>query len=152
MALHDPVRDHHLGGRISLLAQDPSSSPDVSLHNHRRCWHRGTQNSDLILGNFSEAHLSRFDSARLHRIEALLDCSDPGPFDRIIGGFAPSKEYDHDVMHLRGFAAWCGSFALVAGGELFSPTRFFIASPIGMLLLFLWSVGLIDVASLSTDV
>jgi hypothetical protein len=69
----------------------------------------GTQNSDLILGNFSEAHLSRFDSARLHRIEALLDCSDPGPFDRIIGGFAPSKEYDHDVMHLRGFAAWCAS-------------------------------------------
>jgi hypothetical protein len=28
----------------------------------------------------------------------------------------------------------------------------FIGSPIGTLLLFLWSVGLIDVASLSTDV
>jgi hypothetical protein len=42
--------------------------------------------------------------------------------------------------------------ALVAGGELFSPTHPFIAPPIGMLLLFLWSVGLIDVASLSTDV
>jgi hypothetical protein len=42
--------------------------------------------------------------------------------------------------------------ALVAGGESFSPTLPFIASPIGILLLFLCSVGLIDVASLSTDV
>jgi hypothetical protein len=37
--------------------------------------------------------------------EALLDCIDPGLFNRIIGGFAPPKEHPHDVMCLlRGFA------------------------------------------------
>jgi succinate dehydrogenase flavin-adding protein (antitoxin of CptAB toxin-antitoxin module) len=30
----------------------------------------------------------------------LLDCTDPDLFDWIIGGFAPPKEHDHDVMRL----------------------------------------------------
>jgi antitoxin CptB len=70
-----------------------------------RCWHRGTQESDLILGRFAEVHLAGFDSAQLDRFEALLECTDPDLFDWIIGGFPPPKEYDHDVMRLlRGFA------------------------------------------------
>ena len=32
-------------------------------------------------------------------------------------------------------------FAVAAGGELFAATHAFLASPIGMLLLFLWSVA-----------
>jgi len=65
-----------------------------------RCWHRGTQESDLILGRFAETHLDNFDNAQLDRLEALLDCTDPDLFDWIIGGFTPPKEYDHDVMRL----------------------------------------------------
>ncbi len=71
-----------------------------------RCWHRGTQESDLILGRFSELHLASFDNAQLDRLEALLDCTDPDLFDWIIGGFAPPKEYDHDVMRLLRDFAW----------------------------------------------
>jgi len=70
-----------------------------------RCWHRGTQESDFILGRFAEVHLAGFDSAQLDRFEALLECTDPDLFDWIIGGCPPPKEYDHDVMRLlRGFA------------------------------------------------
>jgi antitoxin CptB len=70
-----------------------------------RCWHRGTQESDLILGRFADVHLADFDAAQMDRFEALLDCTDPDLFDWIINGFAPPEEYDHDVMRLlRGFA------------------------------------------------
>jgi antitoxin CptB len=82
---------------------------DESHQDHRRlrcrrllfrCWHRGTQESDLILGKFAETHLADFDDSQFDRLEALLDCIDPDLFDWIIGGFAPPKEYDHDVMRL----------------------------------------------------
>jgi antitoxin CptB len=69
-----------------------------------RCWHRGTQESDLILGPFAERSLANLDSAQLDRFEALLDCTDPDLFDWIFGCSAPPPEHDHDVMHLlRGF-------------------------------------------------
>ena len=70
-----------------------------------RCWHRGTQESDLILGRFAEVHLADFDSAQLQRFEALLDCADTELFDWIIAGSAAPKQHDHDVMCLlRAFA------------------------------------------------
>ena len=31
-----------------------------------RCWHRGTQASDLILGSFAETSLTDLDSSQLH--------------------------------------------------------------------------------------
>jgi antitoxin CptB len=69
-----------------------------------RCWHRGTQESDLILGPFAQQSLKSFDAAQLDRFEALLDCTDPDLFDWIFGGSAPPPEHDHDVMGLlRGF-------------------------------------------------
>jgi antitoxin CptB len=71
-----------------------------------RCWHRGTQEGDLILGQFAETSLKGFDSSQLDRLEALLDCTDPDLFDWILGGFTPPPEYDHDVMQmLRDFSA-----------------------------------------------
>jgi antitoxin CptB len=65
-----------------------------------RCWHRGTQESDVILGSFAETSLIKLGSAQLDRFEALLDCSDPDLFDWILGGIAPPPEHDHDVMWL----------------------------------------------------
>jgi len=71
-----------------------------------RCWHRGTQESDMILGMFADEFLKSFDSAQLGRFEALLDCADPDLFDWIFGGSTPPREHDHDVMSLlRGFSA-----------------------------------------------
>jgi antitoxin CptB len=65
-----------------------------------RCWHRGTQESDLILGPFAEDSLKTLDSDQLGRFEALLDCTDPDLFDWIFGVSGPPPEHDHDVMQL----------------------------------------------------
>jgi antitoxin CptB len=66
-----------------------------------RCWHRGTQESDLILGPFAEDSVESLDSGQLGRFEALLDCTDPDLFDWIFGvSDPPPPEHDHDVMQL----------------------------------------------------
>jgi antitoxin CptB len=65
-----------------------------------RCWHRGTQESDLILGRFAEAHLADFHVAQLDQFEALLDCTDADLFNWIIVGNTPPKDHDGDVMYL----------------------------------------------------
>ena len=71
-----------------------------------RCWHRGTQENDLILGAFAETSLARLDSPQLDRFEALLDCPDTDLFDWILDGGRPPPEHDHDVMQLlRSFCA-----------------------------------------------
>jgi antitoxin CptB len=65
-----------------------------------RSWHRGTQESDLILGSFAETSLMDFDGTQLDRFEASLDCADTNLFDWMFGGSAPPPEHDHDVMRL----------------------------------------------------
>jgi len=65
-----------------------------------RCWHHGTQESDLILGPFAETWVAHFDSAQLDRFEALLDCTDPEVFDWIVVGIAPPPQHNHDVLRL----------------------------------------------------
>ena len=65
-----------------------------------RSWHRGTRESDLILGRFAEAHLAGFDRAQLDRWEALLECADADLFDWVSGQASPPPALDHDVMRL----------------------------------------------------
>jgi antitoxin CptB len=76
---------------------------DLDLRRRRllfRCWHRGTQEIDLILGSFATSSISGFESVQLERFEALLDCTDIDLFDWITGRTAPPPAYDHDVMRL----------------------------------------------------
>src|SRR5215470_16486949 len=54
-----------------------------------RSWHRGTRESDLILGRFADAYLTAFDEVQLDRYEALLDYPDADIFDWISGRAAP---------------------------------------------------------------
>ncbi len=65
-----------------------------------RSWHRGTRESDLILGRFADAYLTGFDEAQLDRFEALLDCPDADIFDWVCGRAAAPPEHDHDVTRL----------------------------------------------------
>jgi antitoxin CptB len=89
--------------------QSAASPPHEDVRYRRllfRCWHRGTQENDLILGAFAETSLARLNSIQLDRFEALLDCPDTDLFDWILGGSRPPPEHDHDVMQLlRGFCA-----------------------------------------------
>jgi antitoxin CptB len=64
-----------------------------------RCWHRGTQEIDLIFGRFAENSLTGLSTAQLGRLEALLDCTDAQLFDWVTGRCMPPA-YDHDVMHM----------------------------------------------------
>jgi antitoxin CptB len=71
-----------------------------------QCWHRGTQESDFILGAFAEDSIKTLDSDQLGRFEVLLECTDPDLFDWIFGVSDPPPEHDHDVMALlRSFSA-----------------------------------------------
>jgi antitoxin CptB len=65
-----------------------------------RSWHRGTRESDLLLGRFADAHLGGFDDAQLDRYEALLECADADLFDWVTGRETAPIEHDHDVTHL----------------------------------------------------
>ena len=65
-----------------------------------RSWHRGTRESDLILGRFADTHLAEFDDGQLDRYQALLDCPDADIFDWVSGRAAPPPEHDHDVTRL----------------------------------------------------
>ena len=78
-----------------------TSSPDIRRKRLSfRSWHRGTRESDLILGRFADGHLAQFDDGQLDRYEALLECTDADLFDWITGRAAPPPEHDHDVTRL----------------------------------------------------
>lgn len=62
--------------------------------------HRGTKESDLLLGAFAAAHLAGFSAAQLDRYEALLEESDAALFDWLTGRAAPPAEKMNDVLRL----------------------------------------------------
>ena len=65
-----------------------------------RSWHRGTRETDLILGRFADTHIDDFGESQLDRFEALLACEDADLFDWVSGRTAPPPAHDHDVMRL----------------------------------------------------
>lgn len=50
-----------------------------------RAWHRGTKESDFILGTFADARLPSLDDEALDDFEVLLDVADPVIYDWVIG-------------------------------------------------------------------
>lgn len=62
--------------------------------------HRGTKESDLLLGAFAAVHLGGFTPAQLGRYEAMLAESDQDLFDWIVGRAVPPLEKMSDVLAL----------------------------------------------------
>lgn len=62
--------------------------------------HRGTKESDLLLGAFAQTHIARFTATQLERYAALLDESDNDLFDWITGRASPPAEKMSDVLGL----------------------------------------------------
>jgi antitoxin CptB len=87
---------------------DPSTeaaepSPEVSGEVRRkrllfRSWHRGTKETDMLLGSFAERHLADFTPAQLEIYEALLQENDANLFDWVAGRSTPPAEVDSDVL------------------------------------------------------
>ncbi|MFN4088672.1 MAG: succinate dehydrogenase assembly factor 2 [Alphaproteobacteria bacterium] len=63
-------------------------------------WHRGTKESDLILGRFAERYVDSFDAEELDAFERLLDCPDPEIFDWISGRSPVPAEIESPVTKL----------------------------------------------------
>ena len=58
---------------LTQVSHDPTEN-QFEIRRRRllfRCWHRGTQESDLILGSFAEDSLETLMSDQLGRLEAL---------------------------------------------------------------------------------
>ncbi len=51
-----------------------------------RSWHRGTRETDLLLGSFADAYLASLAPAELDAFEALLEETDADLWDWITGG------------------------------------------------------------------
>ena len=65
-----------------------------------RAWHRGMRESDLLLGNFADAHAGSFDAGQLDRFEELLELADADIYNWYAGREPVPPDYDHDVMAL----------------------------------------------------
>ena len=65
-----------------------------------RSWHRGTRESDLILGRFADAHLADFTAEQLDRYGVLLEKSDPDIYDWLTGRAPVPAADDTDVFRL----------------------------------------------------
>lgn len=50
---------------------------------HFRCWHRGTKESDLLLGSFADSFINKLTADELDQLDNLLDESDPDLYNWI---------------------------------------------------------------------
>jgi antitoxin CptB len=63
-----------------------------------RAWHRGTKESDIILGTFADAKLPTLDELGLDAFEALLDVPDPVIYDWVTGRVPVPDEMDTPLI------------------------------------------------------
>jgi len=78
-------------------------SPQLDAMRRRlkfRSWHRGTRESDLLLGSFADRHLEGFSAEQLDRFDRLLGSSDPDLYNWMTGREPVPGDHDHDVMKL----------------------------------------------------
>ena len=78
---------------------------DEAIENRRKrllyqSAHRGTKESDLLLGAFAAAHLDAFTPAQLDSYETMLNENDGDLFDWVTGRAAPPPEKVSDVLQL----------------------------------------------------
>lgn len=59
---------------------------------------RGTKESDLVIGGFAAAKLSRMGARQLDQFEALLERNDPEVLVWIVGLADPPAELDNEVL------------------------------------------------------
>jgi antitoxin CptB len=62
-----------------------------------RSWHRGTKETDLLLGTFADANLGSFGSAQLDDFERLLEALDGDIWDWFTRRADLPDEHDNDV-------------------------------------------------------
>ncbi|HWK45749.1 MAG TPA: succinate dehydrogenase assembly factor 2 [Stellaceae bacterium] len=82
---------------------DPPQSDTVETRRKRllfRSWHRGTKETDLLLGSFAERYLPEFGEAQLDTYETLIEEHDANLFDWMTRRTVPPAVVDSDVLRL----------------------------------------------------
>jgi antitoxin CptB len=88
-----------LAATLAAAGVEPDSQSNICRNRLIfRSWHRGTQESDFLLGSFADSSLAGLDDNQLRRFESLLDCSDPDLFEWILGGSVPPAEHNHTPL------------------------------------------------------
>ena len=62
-----------------------------------RCWHRGTKEMDMVLGQFADEALAGLEDPDLADLEILMEYPDRDLFSWISGEIAPPREVLTDV-------------------------------------------------------
>ena len=63
-----------------------------------RAWHRGTQEMDLLLGPYADAHVAAMDEPGLERFELLLNEADTDLQKWLLGQEAAPADADHRLL------------------------------------------------------
>jgi antitoxin CptB len=70
------------------MAVQETAGEHIAMRRKRlryRAWHRGTREMDLVLGPFADAHVERYDTAELDRLEALMEEQDTDLLKWVMG-------------------------------------------------------------------
>jgi antitoxin CptB len=65
-----------------------------------RAWHRGTRETDLLIGSFADRYVAAFSVEELMQFQRLLEENDPDIYDWMIGLQPAPPEHDNRVMAL----------------------------------------------------
>jgi len=80
-----------------------SGNENIDIRRKRmlyRCWHRGTQEMDLILGNFANENLHKYNEKQLDDFEKLMDEQDTDLLKWILGQEPTPKDVDRSIIDL----------------------------------------------------
>ena len=83
------------------MTTSENSFEDISYRRKRlryRAWHRGTQEMDIVLGHFIDAHIDQLDHGELSRLENLLDEQDTDLLKWVMGQAAIPDNIDAEMI------------------------------------------------------
>lgn len=82
-------------------AGEPNGIGELEMRRRRlryRAWHRGTQEMDLVLGPYADAHAAQLDGPALDRLEGLMNEEDTDLLKWVIGQEAPRAGIDVEML------------------------------------------------------
>jgi antitoxin CptB len=85
---------------VTTSPDKPDPSEDLEVRRRRlrfRSWHRGTRESDLLLGRFADAHLAGFSAQEVALYDALLEENDPDIYNWLTDREPAPEDIDTSV-------------------------------------------------------
>lgn len=83
------------------MAVSETAGEDIAMRRRRvryRAWHRGTQEMDLVLGPYADAHVETLDAATLDRLEAFMAEEDTDLLAWVMGQEPLPAHIDREIF------------------------------------------------------